>query len=434
MEQTRIGIIGSGFVSRGLVLAFANCSDLKVTAVLTRTASRQRSDYPAPDLLTESVYHLIDRADLVVLACGDPIYSTEVVDVVMGAGIPVVTMDSEFQVTTGSWFVDKGYLTEAEGDQPGTLAAFRNNVLEMGFRPMVYGNVKGFLNHTPTEEEMKHWARRQGISLQQVTSFTDGTKLQIEQALVANAFRAGIARRGMIGLRCLDIQFAGDELAAVAAEKGEPIADYVRSSHLPAGVFIVCAHDDSQQPFLRYLKLGEGPYYTLMHNYHLCHLEVAKTIRQVVSGAPPLLNNTELPHVSVASVAKKRLEVGDRIERGIGSFEIRGEAVEIDHFPDHVPVGLMAGAIVKRRVDPGAILNLDDVELPESKALTCWHRIMERRLVTSRLRVPMASASAAFFSTRSGADSVTAALAEFWHGLVAGQEMLLNGSLAVLGL
>ena len=41
---------------------------------------------------------------------------------------------------------------------------------------------------------MLHWSRRNGISLPMVTAFTDGTKLQIEQALVANGLGATIAR------------------------------------------------------------------------------------------------------------------------------------------------------------------------------------------------------------------------------------------------
>lgn len=429
LEQARIGIVGSGFVSRGLAISFAGCDDLRVTAVLTRSLPRHRTDYPERDLLTDSLDSLIERSDVVVLATGDPVYATDVVDAVLSAGIPVVTMDSEFHVTTGSWFVDRGYITEAEGDQPGSIAALRNNALEMGFRPLVYGNVKGYLNHTPTLEEMRHWARRQGISLQQVTSFTDGTKLQIEQAFVANAFGAGIAKEGMIGLRCDDIHFAGDELAQIAVDLGTPIADYVRSSHLPAGVFVVCEHDDEQQPFLRYLKLGEGPYYTLMHNFHLCHLEVAKTVRQVLAGAPPLLNNTDAPRVSVATVTKKSLEPGDRIKRGIGSFDVRGEAIELDSIPDHVPIGLMEGAIVKRRVGPREILTFDDVDLPDSKALSCWQDIMSRRVIPKTVRRSLAALSSAFVSLRT--DPVGAVATDLWNGLVATQEVVSVGLTAI---
>ena len=44
------------------------------------------------------------------------------VTLLVRAGRPVVTMDSELQVTTGSYFVGQGYITEADGDQPGCLA------------------------------------------------------------------------------------------------------------------------------------------------------------------------------------------------------------------------------------------------------------------------------------------------------------------------
>lgn len=42
----------------------------------------------------------------------------------------------------------------------------------------------------------------------------------------------------------------------------------------PAGVFLVGEHDPRQQPFLSYMKLGEGPSYTLVQPHHLCHLEI----------------------------------------------------------------------------------------------------------------------------------------------------------------
>ena len=40
----------------------------------------------------------------------------------------------------------------------------------MGFFPLVYGNIKGFLNYNPTMEDMKFWSKKNGISLNQVTS------------------------------------------------------------------------------------------------------------------------------------------------------------------------------------------------------------------------------------------------------------------------
>lgn len=190
-KKSRIGIIGTGFIARGLRLAIENQSDMTVTSMLTR---RDLAELPSGDLYTNSINELIDNCDLVVEAAGDPIYGTDLIAQAFNAGLPVVTMDAELQITSGTYLSTLGYLTEAEGDQPGALAALHREAIAMGFKPLVYGNLKGFLNHTPTPEDMKYWAEFQGISMDQVTAFTDGTKLQVEQVLVANGLGATIAR------------------------------------------------------------------------------------------------------------------------------------------------------------------------------------------------------------------------------------------------
>jgi predicted homoserine dehydrogenase-like protein len=101
-------------------------------------------------------------------------------------------MNAEFHVTAGSYFHGRGLLSEAEGDQPGAFAAHNQFVIEMGFGPLLYCSLKGFLDHAPSREQMMYWSAKQGISLPMVTASTDGTKVQIEQALVANALEAAI--------------------------------------------------------------------------------------------------------------------------------------------------------------------------------------------------------------------------------------------------
>ncbi len=386
----RIGVVGSGFIARGFVMAMQHVKDLRITRVLTRTDPRTRKDFPRPELLTNSIDDLIEHADIVVECSGDVVHASEVVDRVLQAGLPVVTMDAEFHVTTGSYFVDRGLLTEAEGDQPGCLAALRENILQMGFRPLVYGNIKRFLNHNPTPEEMHFWARKQGITLPQVTAFTDGTKVQIEQALVANGLGADIAVRGMLGIPSPDVEAGARMLADGARRLGHPISDYVLSPGAPAGVFIAAEHDEYQRDYLQYLKLGDGPYYVLLQPFHLCHLEIQKTIRRVLFEQRILLNNTAYPRISVAAVAKRRLAKGTRIERGIGSFEVRGEAVRILDEPDHVPIGLLANAVLTRDVDAGELIRFDDVELPDTLAFHAWKTVLER----VRLKKPAPEAQA----------------------------------------
>jgi predicted homoserine dehydrogenase-like protein len=377
-EILRIGIAGTGFIGRGLVATLERRDDMRVTAILTRRAASARDGLPRPDLLTDSPGRLLDRCDLLIECSGDVLHATDVVDAAVSAGKPVVTMNSEFQVTAGSYFVDRGLVTEAEGDQPGSLAALAEEAAAMGFRVVVYGNRKGYYHPTPPLEQMQFWASKQGLSLDQVTAATDGTKLQIEQALVANGLGATIARDGMLGVRCDTLEEAGRQLAAEAARIGGAIADYTLAPNTQAGIFVACEADPRQQPFLEYFKLGPGPFYVLVRNYHLCHLEIAKTVLRVRRGLPPLLNNSTRPTVSVAAVAKRALQPGERIIKGIGSFDVRGEAVRIAAHPRHVPIGLVTDALVKRRVDAGQELTFEDVELPESLALAAWKAIAGR--------------------------------------------------------
>lgn len=369
VKKHRIGLVGTGFIASGFARLIHNhAPDLSLTSVLTRRPLEQAGSFPFPERLTQSVQQLIDTSDIIVECSGDVLHSTEVIDQALRAGKPVVTMNSEFHVTTGSWFADKGLLTEAEGDQPGCIAALHEEAVMMGFKPIVYGNMKGFLNHLPKPEEMAYWSGKQGISIEQTTSFTDGTKIQIEQAFVANGFGATITRQGMEGPSAVDVNKTAIELARFAAELGQPIADYMLAPG-KAGVFVVGTHDAEEWKALNYLKLGDGPYYVLVKNFHLCQYEIVKTVRRVINGGGVLLNNSTHPTLSIVGIAKTALPVGTRIDRAIGGFQVRGEAARIQDVPGHVPMGLIQNAVITRPVEAGQILSFDDVELPDSLAL-----------------------------------------------------------------
>ena len=378
--RIRIGIIGTGFVSRGFVLALKGREEFVVSRVLTRRNKQNCTEYPVQELLTNSVAELIDHSDLLVECSGDVIHATTVIDQALRANLPIVTIDSEFHVTTGSYFVGKGTITEAEGDQPGCLAAFREEIVEMGFKPLVYGSVKGFLNKDPAPKEMEYWAARQGISLNQTISFTDGTKAQIENAFVANGLGATIIRQGLLGPETENMFDGALILAGYARELGEVISDYVLCAKSSSKVFIVAEHDQSQRESLRYFKLGDGPSYVLVRNFHLVHLEITKTIKRVINGKGKLLDNSETPRIGVAAIAKRNLGIGERIVRGIGSFDARGEAIVMRDFPDHVPIGLLDGATIVRNVKKDEMISSHDVALPESLAVNRWETIKRRTL------------------------------------------------------
>ena len=378
--MSRIGVIGTGFIARLVAQLLARSHpDLAVSRVLTRRPQGDIAGFPFGTRFTRSVDELIDVSDLVFECSGDVLHATTAIEQVVIAGLPIVTMNAEFHVTTGSFFVGKGYLTEAEGDQPGCLAALRESVLQMGFTPLVYGNMKGFLDRNPTPESMAYWAGRQDFSTRMTTSFTDGTKLQIEQALVANGLGATIARDGLQGVESDDTQGGAVALACIAESLGMPIADYVLGAGQYPGVFIACRHAPEYANALRTLKLGEGPYYVIFSPYHLTGFEVVKTIRRALRKEPVLLDNSSRPSIGVAAIAKGALRAGTRIDCGIGSFLVRGEAVKADLHRDHVPIGILSDAVLRRDVEPGEMLTYDAVELPASRALDIVETLFRRR-------------------------------------------------------
>jgi predicted homoserine dehydrogenase-like protein len=370
-------VVGTGFIASGLLALCGARTDVRVTAQLTRRPLSQVR-CSRPELLTQSLDEVLSVSDVVVECSGSVGHAAEVVAGAMAAGKPVVTMNSEFHVTVGSHFVGSGLLTEAEGDQSGSLAALAEEAREMGFEPRLYGNTKGFLNLDPTPEDMAYWAAKQGISVDQVTAFTDGTKVQIEQALVANGLGGTIVRRGLLGPRVETVAEGVDRLWSEAEAVGRPCADFVVTPQWPGSIFISATHPSADAATLRYFKLGEGPLHTLVRPYHLCFLEIGKTLARLREGRGVLLDNSASPRISVAAVAKRDLAAGTPIPRGIGSFLVRGESVLLAEEPEHVPIGLLEGAVVKSSVQAGQTLTWNEVEVPESLALTAWRGIVGR--------------------------------------------------------
>jgi predicted homoserine dehydrogenase-like protein len=258
--KIRVGLVGTGAIVKGLVKLLRNNSEMSVSGVLTR----RTGIIDGLEIPKEFVHNIPEvlflKSDVIVVSTGDPIYSTEIINAAFQYDLPVVTMDADTMVTTGTWLSRQGLITESNGDQPGCLASLRQEVLDMGFSPVVYGNIKGFLNLKPTPEEMNFWATKQGFSLDSVTSFTDGTKLQIEQVLVANAFGTAIAKQGLIGIQTEDFESAGYKLAEIADNMGAPISDYILSKSSPPGVFIVSKHDENLKSELRTYKMGDGSF------------------------------------------------------------------------------------------------------------------------------------------------------------------------------
>lgn len=388
--QYKIGISGTGFIATGLFHLLCSRPGFSVSKVLTRRPLLS-VDGIDPAYLTNSLAELVDHSDIVFECSGDAIHATEVVFAATNARKRVVTINSEFHVTTGSYFVRRGdYVTEADGDQPGCLARLKQEVEGMGFKPQAYVNLKGFLNPTPVESEMRFWSEKQGLALDQVVSFTDGTKLQIEQALVANGLGASIASGGMLGAT-VDTLSDLDFLVEAAEQAGAPVSDYVLCKGAPPGVLIVASNAEADRrpgylPFSR-LQTTEGRGFVLLRPYHLCHLEAVNTLNRVTDGEPMLLNNSAHPRYTVASVAKRPIRAGSVIRKGAGGFDVRGQAVPMADHRDAVPICLLRDSVVVRNIEPGQVVRFEDVIIAESQALDFYRSICEASVVQKKSKM-----------------------------------------------
>ena len=145
---------------------------------------------------------------------------------------------------------------------------------------------------------MLYWSEKQASTLSAVTSYTDGGKMQIEQVLIANGLGAGIARTGMIGGAVDDLLDLG-YLAAEAERIGRPVSDYIVHPKGPKGVLVLATSEDAERTpdysVFSKVRTRDGRAYMLLKPHYFVHVEVPKTLRGVVAGAPPVITNGLAP-------------------------------------------------------------------------------------------------------------------------------------------
>lgn len=359
----RIGIIGSGFIAKGFYFFTLGRKDLKVTNFLTRTPPKSRNDLPK-NLLTNDLQKVIKNSDIILECSGDTIHATNCLFEIMNSEkLPVVTMNSELHITTGRYFYDKMCLVEAEGDQSGCLFKFDFELKEMGFTPLVYGNYKSYLKYNVPLQQAQYWANKNGISLEKTISFTDGSKVEIENVFVANSLNADFYDERIYGNK-------KNFLSNRAISNKTPYIDFFLDSNAPRGVFITATHNKQQKDYLEYLKINTK-FHTFERPFHLCHLEIIKTIKEVLTITNfKGMQNTNRKYM-VCCLTKKPIKAGEKIKLGLGSVEIRG--IHHKYNKMLLPITLANNIIVKHNLPKDYIIRQSDVHMDESLALNIWN-------------------------------------------------------------
>ena len=244
----------------------------------------------------------------------------------------------------------------------------------MGFDIIQAGNIKGFLDRYATPESIRHEAEIRNLSATQCCAYTDGTKLHIEMAVLANALGYLPPDGGMTGPRAQNVQEALD-LFDFQSYGATPRIDYILGAEPGGGVYLV-VKPKKQLPmeqafYLSYYKLGDGPHYLLYRPYHLCHLETPKAILGAMRGQPIL--STRAQTCDVYAYAKRDLPAGTTITHAIGSAEIYGLVEPVDD--TKIPIALLEDAsTLKAPLEKDQPLGSEHLDLPDSKLTTLWRR------------------------------------------------------------
>ncbi|MDB5845622.1 MAG: hypothetical protein JWP79_2932 [Polaromonas sp.] len=410
----RVGLIGAGFMARGVALQIAlSVPGMRVAAIANRTLEGARRAYREADVsgvrevdsvsaleraieagvpaITEDAMLLCRAAgiDAIIEVTGTIEHAAHVTLEAIAHRKHVVLMNAEIDGTIGpilKTYADRAgvVLTTADGDQPGVMMNLYRFVKGIGVKPVMCGNIKGLHDpyRNPTTQE--GFARQWGQNPAMVTSFADGTKISFENAIVANGTGMRVGQRGMYGPTVPNgtpIQDVADRYPLEAMLEGPGIVDYVVGAMPGPGVFVLGTHDHPQQKhYLSLYKLGNGPLYCFYTPYHLCHFEVPNTVARAVLFQDAALSPLGAPCVEVLATAKIDLKAGDAID-GLGGYMTYGLAENADtaRSQNLLPIGLAEGCTLKRDVPKDALLTFDDVELPPNRLCDqLWREQMAR--------------------------------------------------------
>ncbi len=401
-NPVRVGLVGAGFMGRGIVLQIANSvPGMELVAIYNRSVEGAKRAYREAGIedfeivntqaaledriakgkytITEDPFLLCkaENIDVLVEVTGAVEFSSRVAFEAIKNKKHVVIMDAELDGTVGAILkvhADKAgvVITNADGDQPGVEMNLFRFVKGIGVKPVLCGNIKGLQDpyRNPTTQE--GFAKKWGQNPAMVTSFADGTKISFEQAIVANATGMTIGKRGMFGptvpsgtpLKEIMSRYPLDVLTS-----GPGIVDYCVGAEPGPGVFVLGTHDHPQQKhYLNLYKLGEGPLYLFYTPYHLCHFEVPLTCARAVLFNDAAITPLGAPLVEVVTTAKIDLKAGQSLD-GIGCYMTYGqcETAEITAEQQLLPMGLAEGCVLTRDIPKDQVLTYADVILPKGR-------------------------------------------------------------------
>lgn len=379
----KVGLAGAGSMGRGIAWQIAATPGLGLAWIcdLNEDAAAQAATFASGAKHSTNFQDLLERhpIDVFVEATNSIGDAAQYCLAALDSGAHVVLMNAEVDLALGPLLNYEAssrnlIVTSDAGDQHGVLASLISEAELMGFDIVQAGNIKGFLDRTATPQSIKAEAEKRNLSPTQCCAYTDGTKLHIEMAVLANALGYLPPEGGMTGPRAKRVEEALT-LFDFSNYDHTPRIDYLLGAEPGGGVYLIVRPKKDlpaeQAFYLNYYKLGNGPEYLLYRPYHLCHLETPKAIFAATRREPILTTRTNTCHVY--AYAKRDLPAGTPIRHAIGSAECYGLVEPLD--PERIPIALLENeSHLKAPLQRDQPLTWHHLDLPDCTLTELWKK------------------------------------------------------------
>ena len=384
-SSLNIALVGAGQMGQGIVSQISKQENMHLVFIVDRNEKKLEeavSRYKNKKGLSPSTSQDISTVDfsdvdVVVEATGSPIAGAIVAEHVLKNGVDLILLNVETEATIGKELKrlseeNNCIVTVGYGDEPTTAMELYNFAEETSFEVISIGKGKNNpFDRYAKPSDLVSEAMKKRMNPKMLTSFVDGTKTMVEMTALANSIGFSVDKEGMHGPKSqpkdLNKIFIPKEDGGILSNKG--IVDFAFG--IAPGVFTVIYSEDEYVNYeMEYLKMGEGPYWSLYRPYHLTSLETPRTIMDLAINKEPILN-ANFWNVYVAAYAKRNLKVGDKLD-SIGGECYFGVALNTSEGKPWIPVGIAENATVTSPVNKGEPIPIENVEIEQNAIYNFW--------------------------------------------------------------
>jgi predicted homoserine dehydrogenase-like protein len=395
----RVGLVGAGYSGKRIAYQISKfVAGMEVVGIANRTIENAKQAYEYAGIedaeivnssdsldqrISERQYSVTDsinvlceagNIDVILDATGSVVFGANIAMAAINNNKHIILMNVELDATVGAYLKKLAsgrnlVYSNSDGDEPGVAMNMIRFVRSIGLKPVLAGNLKGLYDPYRNPDTQQAFAAAQNQKPETMAHFADGTKLSMELTVLGNAAGFGVAKRGMYGPALDHVNDSPQYYKDKMIEGG--MVDYLVGAAPSNGAFVLGhSTDPMHREYLKYLKLGDGPYYTFYTPFHLPQLEIPITIARAVLFGDATVAPLGAPTCDSIAIAKKDLEPGDALDclGGFSSYAlIENYSVSVNE--SCLPMGVAEGCTVRNAVAKDQAIRYEDVELPEGRTI-----------------------------------------------------------------